>query len=140
MNLVTRYTLDGIDWPELALLYQRAPLGTRDPVQLKRAYEMSYRACFVFDGQQLVGAARVLSDGEYSAVLYNVAVLPEYQGQGVGAHLITTLLEEVRVGSTMLFAVPGKEGFYEKLGFVKLKTGMGRFDNAEQRRMRGFIE
>ena len=38
-----------------------------------------------WDGETLVGCARVLSDGAVRSVLYDLAVLPEYQGQGIGS-------------------------------------------------------
>ena len=140
MNVLIHLTVEGIDWAELATVYERAPLGRRDPERLKRAYEQSYRVCFVFDRHQLVGAARMLSDGEYYAAIYDVVVLPEYQGCGIGTKMMTTLLADLSVGSIILFAVPGKEGFYKKLGFAKLKTGMGRFQNAQVMKDLGYIE
>ena len=40
----------------------------------------------------------------------------------------------------MLYASPGKEKFYEKLNFRKMKTGMALFLNTEKMQMKGFIE
>ncbi len=74
------------------------------------------------------------------AAIYDVVVLPDYPGCGIGTKMMTTLLADVSVGSIILFAVPGKEGFYEKLGFTKLKTGMGRFRNAQIMKDLGYIE
>jgi len=42
-----------------AEVFERAPLGKRDPRQLKRAFEKSFLTCFAFDGgarQDLFGA------------------------------------------------------------------------------------
>lgn len=55
---------DEIRWGELALLYNRAPLGReRDPEQLRIAFNNGLIKVFVFDGQHLIGAGRALSDG-----------------------------------------------------------------------------
>jgi predicted N-acetyltransferase YhbS len=40
----------------------------------------------------------------------------------------------------MLFAAPGKEAFYERFGFRKMKTAMAIMPNPEERREKGFIE
>jgi len=39
-----------------------------------------------------------------------------------------------------LYAAPGKERFYEKLGFRRMKTGMALFLNRERMQMKGFTE
>ena len=40
----------------------------------------------------------------------------------------------------ILYSSPGKEGFYESLGFRKLSTGMGLFYDMERMKNRGFIK
>jgi hypothetical protein len=44
-------TLQHIDWDEAAEVFERAPLGRkrRDPGKLKRAFESSYAAVYVFE-------------------------------------------------------------------------------------------
>ena len=76
------------------------------------------------DGGRAVGCARLVWDGGYAALLKDVLVLPEYQGHGIGAEMVTRIIEflksRLRPGYVMqvdLMAASGKEGFYEKLGF-----------------------
>lgn len=140
MNVTLERCTESVDWDALALVFERAPLGARDPEKLRRAFEKSHRVCFAYDGQALIGAGRVISDGEYYAAIYDVVVLPEYQGQNVGTRIMTALLEDLPPGPILLFAVPGKEAFYERFGFHRLKTGMARFANPDSARRRGFIE
>jgi hypothetical protein len=40
----------------------------------------------------------------------------------------------------ILYASPGKEEFYQTLGFSKMKTGMALFLKAQQMKERGFTE
>lgn len=40
----------------------------------------------------------------------------------------------------ILYSSPGKEGFYESLGFRKLSTGMGLFCDMERMKNRSFIK
>lgn len=132
---------DGIRWDELAQLYERAPLGAkRAPEKLKLAFDNSLLKVFAFDGARLVGAGRALSDGVWRAAIYDVAVLPEYQGQGIGSEMVQSLVRSAGVDVVMLYAAPGKERFYEKFGFRKMKTAMAIMPDPEDRRARGFIE
>jgi hypothetical protein len=39
-----------------------------------------------------------------------------------------------------LYARPGKEAFYSKIGYCKMLTGMARFNNEGIMREKGFIE
>jgi len=69
-----------------------------------------------------------------------VAVLPEYQGMGLGKMIVERIKECIPQCSIILYASPGKESFYEKLKFRKLKTGMALFLDAEKMRQKAFTE
>ena len=55
----------------------------------------------------------------WRAAIYDVAVLLEYQGRGIGSMIIRHLVESAKVDVIMLYAAPGKEAFYERFGFRK---------------------
>lgn len=130
-----------ISWAELARLFELAPLGKkRDPEKLEIAFRNSLLKVFAFHDGKLVGAGRALSDGVWRAAIYDVAVLPEYQGKGIGSTIIRQLVESAHVDVVMLYAAPGKEAFYERFGFRKMKTAMAIMPNPEERREKGFIE
>ena len=88
----------------------------------------------------MIGAGRALTDGIRFAVIFDVVVLPEYQGRGIGKQIMTFLVERSKAPNILLHAVAGKEGFYQKLGFRKMTTAMARFENPEAQRERGYIE
>jgi predicted N-acetyltransferase YhbS len=67
-------------------------------------------------------------------------VLPEYQGKGIGRSMIETLCSHVGHCNVILYAAPGKEAFYQKLGFCSMKTGMARFVRADIMAQKGFTE
>ena len=140
MTVRLEEAVDSVEWSELAAVIERAGLGRREPEQLRRAFGNSFRACFAYDGSRLVGAGRALSDGEYYAAIYDVVVLPEYQGRGLGTSIMNHLIEGLPQGPVILFAAPGREPFYERLGFHRLKTGMGRFSRPDRVREQGLIE
>jgi len=106
----------------------------------RRAFENSHAAVFAFDGSSLVGFGRVISDGTYQAGLYDIAVAPEYQGRGIGAAIVKALLGKVKNCNVILYASPGKEKFYEKAGFRRMKTGMALFLDPEKMAETGFTE
>ena len=130
-----------ISWVELARLYELAPLGKkRDPEKLETAFRNSLLKVFAFCDTKLVGAGRALSDGVWRAAIYDVAVLPEYQGKVIGSTIIRHLIQSANVDVVMLYAAPGKEAFYERFEFRKMKTAMAIMPNEEEARKRGFIE
>jgi len=121
------FTRDGVDWDVLADIYARARLAVRNAVEIKRAFANSYRCCFAWVDGQLVGAARATSDGVFYATVLDVAVEPGFQGAGIGRKMMHELLRRLPVQKVYLTTVPGKEGFYEKLGFLHQTNAMGLF-------------
>jgi hypothetical protein len=58
---------EGIYWERLSVVFQRAPLGKRDPVKLQETFWNSPIRCFVWDGKELIGAGRAITDGVRTA-------------------------------------------------------------------------
>jgi GNAT superfamily N-acetyltransferase len=114
-----------VDWDELSNLYRIAPLGEKPPDALKTVMGNSRYKCFVYDGEVLVGAGRVLADGLDAAYVADIAVHPEYQGRGVGQAIVRRLVDLADGHKKIiLYANPGREGFYRKLGFLPMNTAM----------------
>jgi ribosomal protein S18 acetylase RimI-like enzyme len=133
-------TQDGVDWDKLVALYRAAPLGDKKAAELEIVFTASMFKCFVYDAGQLVGAGRVLADGVDAAYLCDVAVHPSHQGTGLGKALVARLVELSRHHKKIiLYAVPGKEAFYRKLGFKRMTTAMAIFGNQAQALQRGYI-
>ena len=131
----------GIDWDELSRLYRIAPLGNKSAEGLKLAFTNSMFKCFVFDGDDVVGVGRAVADGIDCSYLCDVAVHPDYQGRGLGKAIILKL-NELSAGhrKIILYANPGKEGFYKKLGFLPMRTAMAIFENQEKAIQGGLVE
>lgn len=132
---------DGIDWQELSNLYRIAPLGEKSAEHLRVVFSNSRFKCFVFDGDTLIGAGRALADGVDCSYLCDIAVHPGFQGRGLGKALVTKLTE-LSAGhrKIILYANPGKEGFYRKLGFRRMLTAMAIFENQERAIRTGLVE
>ena len=71
-----------------------------------------------YDGKQLVGCLRILSDGYFFGTITELLVLPAYQRQGIGSKLLR--LAQAHTPTMLYFgAQPGLEAFYEKNGCKK---------------------
>lgn len=140
MNLVWGYTQDHIDWKELSELYRIAPLGEKKPENLKIVFTNSMFKCFVSDKGNMIGVGRALADGIDCAYISDVAVSPKYQGLGLGREIVTKLIDRSKGHKKIiLYANPGKEGFYAKLGFKKMNTAMAIFENPTKAIKAGLI-
>jgi predicted GNAT family acetyltransferase len=118
-------TLDRVDWNELARLYRIAPLGDKPPDALETVFTNSMFRCFVYHDGHLVGAGRALADGLDCAYLADVAVHPDHQEIGLGTAIVSRLFELASGHKkVILYANPGKEGFYARLGFLPMNTAM----------------
>ena len=119
------HDLSAVDLQELSRLYRIAPLGDKPPQALATVFGNSMFMCFVYAGGVLAGAGRVLADGLDCAYLADVAVHPDHQGRGLGTAIIRQLVafshEHKKI---ILYANPGTEGFYRKLGFLRMNTAM----------------
>lgn len=140
-RLLWKSDLDGVHWDALSHLYRIAPLGEKKPDDLRVSFGNSRYTCLVFDGTTLAGAGRVLADGVDCAYICDVAVHPDYQGLGLGKQIIERL-RDLSTGhrKIILYARPGKEGFYAKLGFRRMRTAMAIFANQANAIETGLVE
>lgn len=119
-----------INWNELSELYKIAPLGIKLPNDIEIVFSNSKFKCFIYHDKLLIGVGRALADGKDCSYICDIAIHPEYQGLGLGKGIVQNL---VRLSQghkkIILYANPGKEGFYAKLGFKKMNTAMAIFQN-----------
>lgn len=116
-----------IDWKAVPETLRAAGMAYHSPDKHKRAFEASHTTVFIYSDNKLIGFGRAISDGEYQAAIYDVAVLPAVQGKGVGQVIMQSILDRLPDCNVILYATPGMEGFYRKLGFGNMKTGMAVF-------------
>ena len=87
------------------------------PDRLEVSTSGSTEVVTVWDGDQLVGHARSLSDGAMSAYISMVIVHPRYQALGVGRRLMERLLDRHDGVRFALSAAMGMGDWYARLGF-----------------------
>ena len=129
-----------INWELVPEILKAAGMSFREAEIHRKAFSGSASVVFVYDNLQLIGFGRAISDGILQAAIYDVAVLPSYQRLGIGKQIIEKIVDSLPGCSFILYASPGKEPFYEKLKFRKMKTGMALFVKADVMSARGFTE
>jgi GNAT superfamily N-acetyltransferase len=91
------------------------------PAELTDMLAHTWYMLAAYDGARLVGFGRVVSDLVLHAMIYDMIVLPAYQGQGIGGEILDRLVEKCRqagIRDIQLFCARGKRAFYENRGFV----------------------
>jgi ribosomal protein S18 acetylase RimI-like enzyme len=115
-------------------------LGNKKSTDLETVFTNSMFRCFVFNQNKLIGAGRALADGIDCSYICDVAVHPEFQGLGIGKNIISKLIElSADHKKIILYASPGKESFYKKLGFKRMNTAMVIFEDQNQAVENGLV-
>lgn len=70
-----------------------------------------------WENDKLVGCVRVLSDRIFRSHIYDLAVLLEYQNQGIGTELVKRCIDHFPNSEWNLETIPERIGFYRQLGF-----------------------
>ncbi len=73
-------------------------------------------------GNEIIGCIRTKSFFSGALALSSLAVLPKYQGRGVGSALMRFLLHFEQSRPIFLLTSADKEGFYNKFNFFLIKT------------------
>jgi N-acetylglutamate synthase-like GNAT family acetyltransferase len=127
----------------MTALFKAAALGHRSPEDIAKAFQNSRYTVFALHRGRLVGAGRAFGDEVDCAVICDLAVHPDFQANGLGTAILETLMQKVRHHlRVILYAKPGKESFYMKRGFNRMKTAMLRsfVIPVERHRETGLIE
>ena len=89
---------------------------------LENAIKNSWFSNSLYDSDKLIGFGRVIADGVHHALIVDLIIHPDYQGQGLGSKLLERLVAkctDAKIRDIQLFAAKDKFRFYEKLGFEK---------------------
>lgn len=105
---------DFINILEKSTLGLRRPLADREAMQTMFEHGNVYVGAY--DGDKLVGLARVMTDFVYTSYLSDLAVDVAYQHQGIGKQLIIEVKKYIPRAKVILLAAPAAEGYYPKIG------------------------
>ena len=108
---------DRVDWSEARRLLREDDFDNgRSPEDLRRSYENSQHVVYARTDGQLVGMARMLSDGICNTYLLDVWTSKLHRRQGIGSRMVGDLLERVP-GHHVGLQTDDARGFYRSLGF-----------------------
>jgi ribosomal protein S18 acetylase RimI-like enzyme len=110
-------TLEGVDWERAKedLAADDFDNG-RSPAALRRSFEQSQHVAIAWEGDRVVGMARLLSDGVCNAYLLDVWTASGHRRRGIGRTLVERLCEAVP-GQHVGLQTDDAQAFYESLGF-----------------------
>ncbi|GLT16999.1 N-acetyltransferase [Vibrio zhanjiangensis] len=105
---------------EFCHLRVKAGLSAKSLQAATIALPNSLYAIAIHDDQTLVAMGRVVGDGACNFEVVDVAVDPDYQGQGLGKQVmqyIDTYLASVALEGSYVSMIADEPKFYEKLGY-----------------------
>jgi GNAT superfamily N-acetyltransferase len=92
----------------------------RDDDAIGKMLERTALHASAWDGRELVGFARSVTDTVFRALIDDVVVDAPYRGQGIGTELVRTLDGLLRhVDEVFLGCTDAEVAFYERLGFAR---------------------
>ena len=124
MSIGYKQTLEDVDWKAMKTILQADDFDNgRTPDQLARSFANSAGTCIAYADGQIIGTARVLSDGVCNAYLVDVWTLTGYRNQGIARTMLDLLLRDLQGQHVYLFTDDTVE-FYQRVGFRQRGIGM----------------
>jgi N-acetylglutamate synthase-like GNAT family acetyltransferase len=97
-----------------------------DASQLNQAMEQSWLVIYAYDGDNLVGTGRIVSDSIINAYLCGLGVSNKYRNRGIGTEISRQLVDACKQNNLHIqfFCEKHLVTYYEKQGFVEFAVGM----------------
>lgn len=121
-GLQIREGLDDLTPARIVMLYRRAPLlrAVRSEDEVWTMFENASLVLTAWYRGELVGIARVLTDGVLYSYLCDLAVEPDVQRIGIGRALVDRVMEACAGTELILRDADISSRFYERLGFERV--------------------
>ena len=91
---------------------------------LRKSLANSDAIISLWDGNQIVGFGRALSDGVFRAVLWDIVIDENHQGKGYGKLIVNNLLNSRKLKNTkkIYLMTTNKKLFYSQIDFKEVTT------------------
>ena len=114
-----------VDADDLMELARRSDVEVPDPLRLRESLARTINIG-AYDGERLVGALRLLTDGYEWTVVTDFLVEPEYRRRGIGSALWRRAADRATGRLAMAQIPPGTEGFFRRLEAMPAYEGFVR--------------
>lgn len=94
--------------------------GWRPPAEVRQSWDAAAIVLGLYDGTELIGCARAVTDLTRFAYLSDVYLNPAYRGQGLGRWLVQTMLDHPAISDNARWVLHTNDahGLYAQLGFA----------------------
>jgi predicted GNAT family N-acyltransferase len=129
MNILIKVTKD-LDYEKVVDIFYEVKFlkypekGAQYKEAIEKAFRNSQLVVSAWDGNKLIGFARVITDNTLFATIWNMIVKPEYHKKGVGKMMIQKCLDTYPNLRFFLFSGENTVDFYKKMGFATHRFGM----------------
>jgi predicted N-acetyltransferase YhbS len=121
--MITYRTGNDLNLDQVVELYRASTLGERRPVdERERMAAMLKNANLVitaWEGEQLVGIARSITDFSYATYLSDLAVRVSHQRHGLGKELMRRTQAAAPQATVILLSAPNAVDYYPHVGFTQ---------------------
>ena len=111
-----------VDFEQYLAVYVQSTLGERRPVgdaaRMRRMLVEANLVVTAWDGEEMVGLARSLTDFVYATYLSDLAVKVSHQKSGIGRELMRRTQLEAPQATLILLSAPAAERYYPHVGFT----------------------
>jgi predicted N-acetyltransferase YhbS len=118
--MITYRLGNDLDLDAVIELYRASTLGERRPVADRPRMQLMLRnanlVVTAWDGGQLVGIARSVSDFSYCTYLSDLAVRVSHQKHGIGRELIRRTQQQGGEATVILLSAPKAVNYYPRIG------------------------
>lgn len=121
--MITYNTGNDLNLDAMIDLYRASTLGERRPVddreRMKQMLSHANLVITAWDGNQLVGISRAMTDFVYATYLSDLAVRLSHQKSGIGKELIRRTQLAAPKASVILLSAPKAVEYYPRIGFTQ---------------------
>jgi predicted N-acetyltransferase YhbS len=114
-------TGNDLDLDAVIELYRASTLGERRPLDDRARMTLMLRnanlVVTAWEGSQMVGIARSVSDFSFCTYLSDLAIRTTHQKQGIGQELIRRIREAGGSATIIVLAAPKAVDYYGRIGF-----------------------
>lgn len=122
-TVITYRTGNDVDLDEFIAVYVDSTLAERRPAddreRMKTMLEEANLVITAWDGDEMVGISRSITDFAYATYLSDLAVKLDYQGQGIGTELIRLTRRAAPEAMVILLAAPAARDYYPRIGMKR---------------------